>query len=196
MRYGRRGGDLPAAAEAERVQEWVADLTRWTSNFHQEVADYQHEMEGLAEQAHDIGGAAESPRPSAVLELLSQIVAANERLQNRVNEAEHRLNRQSEELQEYLSEARTDGLTNLPNRRALDEELNRRIAEWRRYRTPFSLALLDIDHFKKINDRFGHPAGDRVLHDVAAALRAAMRDADLVARFGGEEFAIVMPATT
>jgi diguanylate cyclase len=86
-------------------------------------------------------------------------------------------------------------LTDLPNRRALDEELARRMAEWRRYGTDVSIAILDLDRFHEINDRFGRWVGDRVLQEVAQVLRGAMRDADLVSRFGGEEFAIVMPAT-
>lgn len=196
LRLGRRGAEPPETVEAEHVREWVGNLTQWTSTVHEDVASYREEMAGLAEQAEGIRGRQESPRSAVVLELLSQILSVNQRLQTRLSDAESRLNRQSEELQEYLSEARTDGLTNLPNRRALDEDLKRRMAEWRRYRAPFSLALLDIDSFKRINDRYGHPMGDQVLHKVAATLRATMRDADLVARFGGEEFAVIMPATT
>jgi diguanylate cyclase len=195
-RVGRRGAEAPDAVEARQVQEWLGELGRWTASFQEEVARFRSEMEGLSEQADEIRGAAEPPRPIEVLELLSQMLSANDRLQDRVHDAESRLHRQSEELDAHLSEARTDNLTNLPNRRALDEELNRRMAEWRRYQTPFSLALLDIDLLQDINDRFGRAAGDRVLHDVGAALRSVMRDADLVARFDGEEFAIVMPATT
>lgn len=191
-----RRHDAPVAPEAAQVREWVGELSQWTNTFHRDVAHYRQQIQGLADQATHIRGGKEPPRPTVVLELISQILSINQRLQNRLDEAEARLNRQSEELLEYLSEARTDGLTRIPNRRALDEELTRRLAEWRRYGTPFSVALLDIDHFKKINDEYGHVAGDKVLRDVALALRAAMRDADLVARYGGEEFAIVMPATT
>jgi diguanylate cyclase len=194
MRLGRRSAG--PGLDAQHVQNWVGELTQWTSAFHRDVADYREEMEILAERVNTIRADGEAPGASIVLDLLSQILSANQRLKQRLGEAETRLSRQSVEMQGYLSEARTDCLTHLPNRRALDEELSRRLAEWRRYKAPFSVALLDIDRFKEINDRFGHLAGDRVLTEVALAVRTTMRDADFVARFGGEEFAIVMPATT
>ena len=197
IRHGRRtGGGEGPDRQSQQVRQWVGELSQWTSTFNREVAGYRQEMEGLAEQANDMTRASEPNRPAVVMQLMSQMLSANKRLQNRLSDAENRIYQQSEELQDYLSEARTDGLTDLPNRRALDEELVRRLAEWRRYRAAFSVALLDIDHFKEINDRYGHMVGDRVLHEVARALRSAMRDADLVGRFGGEEFAIVMPATS
>jgi diguanylate cyclase len=194
IRLGRRTGS--AAAKTQQFRQWLGDLSQWTANFHRDVETYRAELAGLTEQAEDISRSGELVRPAVVLHLLAQIADANHRLQQRLDDAETRLNHQSAELQEFLSEARTDGLTRLPNRRALDEELTRRLAEWRRYQAPFSLALVDIDRFKLVNDQFGHLVGDRVLHEVAMALRAALRDADFVARFGGEEFAVVMPATT
>jgi diguanylate cyclase len=159
------------------------------------VAGYREEIEGLAEQAGDVSRVADPNRAAAVMQLMSQIVSANQRLQRRLNDAETSLQHQTEELEDYLSEARTDSLTDLPNRRALDEELVRRLAEWRRYDIVFSVALLDIDNLNEINERFGRIVGDRILQEVARSIRACMRDADLVARFGGEEFAIIMPAT-
>lgn len=89
----------------------------------------------------------------------------------------------------------TDALTGLANRRRLEEVLD---AHWRRtYRTgrPLALALVDIDHFKLYNDYYGHAAGDRALQRIATVLRETIRETDLVARFGGEEFAVVMPDT-
>jgi len=86
----------------------------------------------------------------------------------------------------------TDALTGAANRRAFEYELNRRLAEWNRDQTPLCLVLLDIDHFKKFNDRYGHQAGDTVLEAVAKVLQETVRETDLVARHGGEEFGIVV----
>ena len=86
-----------------------------------------------------------------------------------------------------------DGLTGAYNRRHLHEFLDREVARSARYGAPLILAILDLDHFKSINDEHGHPAGDHVLQKVAAAARALVRREQLFARYGGEEFALVMP---
>jgi diguanylate cyclase (GGDEF)-like protein len=89
--------------------------------------------------------------------------------------------------------AASDPLTGLANRRALTTALAREVARSVRTKEPLSLAILDIDFFKKINDTYGHVAGDDVLREVADAMATSVRDVDLVARYGGEEFAIVLP---
>ena len=89
----------------------------------------------------------------------------------------------------------TDPLTGAANRRAYEFELARRLAEWNRNGTDVSLILIDIDYFKKFNDRYGHQAGDAVLRSVAGVLRKTIRDVDLIARYGGEEFAVVLSDT-
>ncbi len=90
-------------------------------------------------------------------------------------------------------QAMTDALTGLANRRAADHALERELARARRQGTPLSVALLDIDHFKSINDRFGHEAGDVVLERIAGVLAREARITDTVARWGGEEFLAVLP---
>jgi two-component system cell cycle response regulator len=90
-------------------------------------------------------------------------------------------------------QAETDELTGLANRRHFLEELNRELARAKRHQTPLSLAYLDLDHFKRVNDRYGHKAGDDVLRAVAGAFRRALRDQDIMGRLGGEEFCICMP---
>lgn len=88
-----------------------------------------------------------------------------------------------------------DGLTGLYNHRYFQEILESELKRAERFKHPFSLILLDIDFFKKVNDNFGHPAGDYVLHEVAKTLIKLVRSCDIVARYGGEEFAIILPET-
>ena len=87
---------------------------------------------------------------------------------------------------------RIDGLTGIANRAAFDERLDKELAFAVRHDSPLAVALFDVDHFKKINDTFGHPAGDEVLKSVAATLSRTLRTEDVVARYGGEEFVVVM----
>lgn len=90
----------------------------------------------------------------------------------------------------------TDPLTGVPNRRFFTRRLQEEIERWARHRQSLSCLLLDIDHFKQINDRFGHQAGDRVLQQVAQALGRDLRASDVLARYGGEEFVLLLPNTT
>ncbi len=108
------------------------------------------------------------------------------------NDMVNRLRQGREEL-ERLS--RTDGLTGLPNRRHLMETLEKEVRRAQRNDRPFSLLMIDVDHFKRYNDTFGHLAGDDVLKGLAGVLSAAIRTADYAARYGGEEFTVVLPET-
>jgi diguanylate cyclase (GGDEF)-like protein len=89
-------------------------------------------------------------------------------------------------------EALTDGLTGLPNRRAFDRDLAHEMARARRTSTPTTVAVIDLDHLKEVNDRHGHAAGDQVLSQMADALRAACRRSDRAYRIGGDEFALLL----
>jgi diguanylate cyclase (GGDEF)-like protein len=90
----------------------------------------------------------------------------------------------------------TDSLTNLFNRRYLDIRLEEEYQRAKRYETPLSLAILDIDDFKLFNDSEGHLAGDQILREIALIMAAGVRANDILVRFGGEEFAVIMPQTT
>lgn len=91
--------------------------------------------------------------------------------------------------------ARTDALTGLGNRRSFEEALHREITRAKRYGSPLSLLLLDVDNFKHFNDHHGHPRGDKLLQQVASVVRASIREADTPARYGGEEFVALLPET-
>jgi diguanylate cyclase (GGDEF)-like protein len=116
------------------------------------------------------------------------------RLAAQLAKAYDEIRQQSNHLMTF-TELRTDPLTRVSNRRALDECLENMFSLMHRYEQEFSIAIFDIDHFKKINDERGHLQGDQVLQRVARVIDDNVRDTDVVARFGGEEFVVVMPHT-
>ncbi|GAA0700983.1 hypothetical protein GCM10009104_32610 [Marinobacterium maritimum] len=150
----------------------------------------------------------------SVTRQLASIMRSMEQFRQHEQEREDRLNQRYDELlhkvdqmeletskararmQEEQLRARTDPLTGLPNRTAYEQHLDTEMQRWERYRAHFSMAVGDIDFFKRINDQLGHLAGDRVLRLVAKVLRQNLRGTDFIARFGGEEFVILFPSTS
>jgi diguanylate cyclase len=110
------------------------------------------------------------------------------------------LKRKAEEAKkratEIESESFHDKLTGVFNRRAYDEELFKTLASLQRYKIAYSLMICDIDHFKKINDNFGHKVGDLTLKKIAGLLKERLRTTDFIARYGGEEFAVILNHTS
>lgn len=165
-------------------------------------------FEGQVESSADFG-----QLKASVGRHLESITGAVERFRTQEHEREKNLSRQlevmheklaaveanSEQMREELAEERQkalrDVLTQLPNREAWQERLEFEYQRWQRYRHPLTVGVLDIDFFKRVNDCYGHKAGDRVLQLVAKALSDRLRTTDFIARFGGEEFVMLMPET-
>jgi diguanylate cyclase (GGDEF)-like protein len=152
--------------------------------------DLEDKISGLQVGADDY-----LPKPYNELELNARIYAS---LRTKSLQDELRMkNRQLEELLtkvEYM--AITDALTGLYNRRRFHETLSKEFERSKRYSSPFSLIIMDLDHFKRINDNYGHQTGDSVLQEMAKIIRKNIRDIDTAARFGGEEFILLAPNTT
>lgn len=120
-------------------------------------------------------------------------------LSRRLQKANYQINKKNDELQKLLVEleyrANYDYLTKLFNRRRIIEELNKEYSKYKRFNQSFSLVMLDIDDFKKVNDTYGHQNGDVVLSKIASELKSMLREIDTIGRFGGEEFLILLPST-
>ncbi|PCH59717.1 MAG: hypothetical protein COC19_06785 [SAR86 cluster bacterium] len=126
------------------------------------------------------------------LSLVEQLSA----LTGKVQQMEQQSERAGEKLAQQRRKALLDSLTQLPNRAAYEERLEQEHERWKRYQHPLTMVVADIDFFKKVNDTFGHQGGDKVLRIIAKSLTNNFRKTDMVARFGGEEFVVLMPETT
>lgn len=156
------------------------------SGFHDRV----HLLEGMAAGADDY-----QKKPIDLDELEARLVSAARvvDLHRRLAEREHNLRRDSSQL---WAASRTDALTGVGNRLSMEEELAGAWSRAERYGHHFSLAIVDVDHFKGFNDGLGHVAGDEALKQVAKALRRAVRTGDAIYRYGGEEFLVLLPEQT
>ncbi|NWB30448.1 GGDEF domain-containing protein [Pseudomonas gingeri] len=116
-------------------------------------------------------------------------------LAERVAHMEQEAQGYRDHLEEQRQKALIDPLTGLPNRAAWSERLDHEVAQWQQHGNTLLIAMLDLDHFKRINDNYGHLAGDKVLKIIASVLRKRLRPSDFIARFGGEEFVLLVPGT-
>lgn len=177
--------------DRQKFLTFLQNLSNWTNEYSVDVSRYQSQLTAIDEKVRRD----EAPEREELLSTLSQIMHANRQLQARLESAERKLEVQTDQILSYLSEARTDGLTGLFNRRAFDKAIDGLFADWNQKGQGFALGLIDIDHFKQINDTYGHPAGDAVLKRIAQTLQTELGEIVCVARYGGEEFAALSKAS-
>ena len=166
--------------------------------------NYQRTIRGFSQQISQSGNIADLN--SVLSEIMSETQKAQEEAtrsrdamedaRQEVEKAEERITTLEQQLQQMGELVREDQLTGSLNRRGMDESLDREIANALRRETPLCVALLDLDDFKRINDTHGHATGDEVLVHMVQVIRETLRKLDVIARFGGEEFLVLMPETS
>lgn len=165
-----------SAGLAIGVEQFDTDSTQALATI-----DQIHDPENFAQVLRTVTGSAMS---------LKQVIDATQR---ELQETRQRLTEVSTALERSETLARTDPLTGFGNRRAMKELVSREIARAFRTKEPFSLAILDIDHFKKVNDTYGHDVGDQALTHLARVAKSSIRETDEICRYGGEEFVVTLP---
>ncbi len=132
---------------------------------------------------------------STLIKETAETIKSSEKTQEELQKTVKELEEARESLHEVQREARTDSLTGLNNRLAFDEKVKEEMERFKRYKIPCSVAMIDIDRFKRLNDTYGHIVGDRALVHVSKEFVKNLRKIDFVARYGGEEFAVILPST-
>jgi diguanylate cyclase len=182
----------------DKIQTTIKEMSGLVSNVKQATSKYNTHL-------NDVSGKIKSKKTMTkqeVEDILGEVMEGTQDMMRQNVTLEEELGRSSKamkELQRDLElvrkEALTDGLTNLSNRKAFDAEIRRVAREAQKEGATFSLLMMDIDHFKSFNDNYGHQVGDQVLRLVARTLTDGVKGRDMAARFGGEEFAIILPET-
>lgn len=182
--------------QQERIAELDPDSTTVSQDFVQQILVSRRNVDGLTGQLRQQSSDPAGFDPAELLERLDELERANVLLLDELASARKQIVLKSVELEHVKTAALEDFLTKLPNRRAFDQRFRELNATFLRSGKEFSLILVDLDEFKRINDQYGHDAGDAVLSVASRVLKETCRTTDHVSRFGGEEFAVLVPDTS
>lgn len=193
--YLPRGRMTEEIRDAGRVLDReLSSVTEAISRAHRSNADYGRTLEGAATQ---MASADDAPQLKSIVAGLTRatrrVQTENESLEKKLEVSTGEVARLREHLEQVRRDSMTDGLTNLANRKAFDEHLASACNDAETQCERLALAVLDIDHFKRFNDTWGHQTGDQVLRYVASVMGRVAADPRIAARYGGEEFALIFP---
>ena len=191
----RRKNDPQWFRETFRAQEMTESIDRVTDRIRRQLSSHRRQMNRFRHRLKQIESEPDELVWGQLCQEAKALLKPTEELATELANAYDHLRQQSKRLGS-LTDARTDPLTQVSNRLAFDEELNISVERLKRYQTPFSLCILDIDHFKKFNDDHGHLYGDEVLRQISKLFSENSRQNDFVGRYGGEEFVLILPETS
>lgn len=179
-----------------KINFMLREITSHVLETEGDLAGHGTSLRGLAEQIREVRDyeGIKIIVDKMILETKA-LVASGSTLQKRMKISSADLNQLQAELEKSQAESQTDALTGLLNRRGLEKRLELERIRAKQNRSPFSIILLDIDHFKRVNDTYGHLVGDSLLRGISQILKAHLRKNDMAARYGGEEFLILLPET-
>lgn len=188
------GNDSQVRREIKRAHGVARNLETIATSIRKDLARHRASLDRFKVKVEGLRDSPESGDWQKLCAEAEEMLGPTMHLAAQLAFSYDQIRRQTNHLMTF-TEVRTDPLTGVCNRRAMDDTLKSLVAMKNRYDLGFSVALFDIDHFKKINDEQGHLNGDAVLKGVAKLLDDAARETDVVTRFGGEEFLVIMPQT-
>ncbi|QEG22742.1 GGDEF domain-containing protein [Mariniblastus fucicola] len=180
-----------------RTMEALMTVINSTNQLNSDVTDHNTALQNAESEIQQCESSAQVvDMQDSLVHNIRKIVAANQKMENDLVVSKFQLEETAQELDRSRKEARTDALCKVANRKAVDETLTFMVSRFRSQKKSFGLMLIDIDHFKRINDTFGHDAGDEVLISVGKALKECVRPEDFVGRLGGDEFVLMLEGLT